>query len=80
MQHGNEEESALIRQAIEQGNGRHLLETVLATMKRCGSLEYTYIRAQEEVQKAINALNVIDDSIYKEALIGLAHIAIQRHS
>ncbi len=42
MQNGNEEESALIRQAIEQGNGRHLVDTVLATMKRCGSLEYTY--------------------------------------
>ena len=70
----------MIRQAIEQGNGRHLLDTVLATMKRCGSLEYTYARAQEEAQKAIDMLDVIDDSIYKEALIGLAHIAIQRHS
>ena len=80
MQNGNEEESALIRQAIEQGNGRHLLDTVLATMKRCGSLEYTYERAQEEAQKAIDALHVIEDSIYKDALIGLAYIAIQRHS
>ncbi|HHR6052965.1 TPA: octaprenyl diphosphate synthase [Providencia alcalifaciens] len=80
MQHGNEEESALIRQAIEQGNGRHLLETVLSTMKRCGSLEYTYQRAQEEAQKAIDALNALEDSVYKEALIGLAHVAIQRHS
>lgn len=80
MQHGNTEESALIRQAIEQGNGRHLLDTVLGTMKRCGSLEYTYQRAQEEAQKAIDALNAIEDSVYKEALIGLAHVAIQRHS
>lgn len=80
MNHGTEEEAALIRQAIEQGNGRHLLDTVLATMKRCGSLEYTYARAKEESQKAIDALSTLDDSVYKDALISLAEVAISRHS
>lgn len=78
MHNGNAEESALIRQAIEQGNGRHLLEQVLATMKRCGSLAYTYARAEEEADKAIAALSVLPDSQYKDALAGLAHIAVRR--
>ncbi|HHZ6806069.1 TPA: octaprenyl diphosphate synthase [Morganella morganii] len=78
MHNGNAEESALIRQAIEQGNGRHLLEQVLATMKRCGSLAYTYARAEEEANKAIAALSALPDSQYKDALAGLAHIAVRR--
>lgn len=78
MHNGNAEESTLIRQAIEQGNGRHLLEQVLATMKRCGSLAYTYARAEEEADKAIAALSALPDSQYKDALAGLAHIAVRR--
>ncbi|EBW1656546.1 octaprenyl diphosphate synthase, partial [Salmonella enterica subsp. enterica serovar Typhimurium] len=80
MHNGNEEESQLIRQAIEQGNGRHLLDTVLNTMKQSGSLEYTRQKAEEEADKAIEALSIIPDSPYKEALIGLAHVAVQRQS
>lgn len=49
-------------------------------MKRCGSLEYTYARAKEESQKAIDALSTLDDSVYKDALISLAEVAISRHS
>ncbi|MEC6165264.1 MULTISPECIES: octaprenyl diphosphate synthase [Klebsiella] len=78
MQHGSAEQSAMIRGAIEQGNGRHLLETVLETMAACGSLEWTQKRAEEEADKAIAALQVLPDSPWREALIGLAHIAVQR--
>ncbi|WP_434526088.1 octaprenyl diphosphate synthase [Photorhabdus asymbiotica] len=80
MNHGNPEQSQLIRKAIEKGNGRHLLETVLITMKQCGSLEYTRQRAEEEADKAIAALQVLKSSPYKQALVGLAHIAVQRLS
>ncbi|OCQ50549.1 Octaprenyl-diphosphate synthase [Photorhabdus australis subsp. thailandensis] len=80
MNHGNPEQSVLIRKAIEKGNGRYLLETVLTTMKQCGSLEYTRKRAEEEADKAIAALQVLKSSPYKQALVGLAHIAVQRLS
>ncbi|MDC9597000.1 octaprenyl diphosphate synthase [Xenorhabdus anantnagensis] len=80
MNHGTPEQAALIRSAIEQGNGRHLLDTVLATMKQCGSLKYTRQRAEEEADKAISALQILDDSPYKAALEGLAHVAVQRLS
>ncbi|MCT8342494.1 MULTISPECIES: octaprenyl diphosphate synthase [Photorhabdus] len=80
MNHGTPEQSALIREAIKKGNGRHLLETVLTTMKQCGSLEYTRKRAEEEADKAIAALQALENSPYKQALVGLAHIAVQRLS
>jgi len=79
MHHGNSEQAALIRGAIEQGNGRHLLEPVLAAMQQCGSLEYTRQRAEEEADKAIAALQVLPASPYRQALEGLAHMAVQRN-
>ncbi|WP_127957203.1 octaprenyl diphosphate synthase [Serratia microhaemolytica] len=78
MWHGNTEQAAMIRQAIEQGNGRHLLEPVLATMQQCGSLNYTRERAELEADKAIAALQVLPASPYRAALEGLAHLAVQR--
>ncbi|MNR55582.1 Octaprenyl-diphosphate synthase [compost metagenome] len=78
MQNGAQEHSLLIRGAIKQGNGRHLLGEVLEAMKQCGSLEYTRQRAEEEADKAISALQVLPESPYRAALEGLAHLAVQR--
>jgi octaprenyl-diphosphate synthase len=78
MQHGDKEQSAMIRNAIEEGNGRHLLEPVLAAMHQWGSLEYTRQRAEEEADKAIKALQVLPDSVYRSALEGLAHLSVKR--
>lgn len=78
MRHGTAEQTAMIRNAIEQGNGRHLLEPVLTAMQECGSLSYTRQRAEEEADKAITALQVLPSSPYREALEGLAHLAVQR--
>ncbi|MDU7284151.1 MAG: octaprenyl diphosphate synthase, partial [Escherichia coli] len=35
-------------------------------------------RAEEEADKAIAALQVLPDTPWREALVGLAHIAVQR--
>ena len=78
MQHGDEKQAAMIRNAIEEGNGRHLLEPVLAAMHQWGSLEYTRQRAEEEADKAIKALQVLPDSVYRSALEGLAHLSVKR--
>ncbi|HDV7151019.1 TPA: octaprenyl diphosphate synthase [Yersinia enterocolitica] len=78
MHNGTPEQAAMIRQAIEEGNGRHLLEPVLAAMQQCGSLDHTRQRAEEEADKAIAALQVLPESDYRLALEGLAHIAVQR--
>ena len=66
MHHGTPEQAQMIRTAIEQGNGRHLLEPVLEAMNACGSLEWTRQRAEEEADKAIAALQVLPDTRRRE--------------
>ncbi|BEM35958.1 octaprenyl diphosphate synthase [Serratia sp. Lou2A] len=78
MHNGDDAQRDMIRSAIEQGNGRHLLEPVLQAMQQCGSLEYTRKRAEEEADKAIAALRVLPVSEHRTALEGLAHLAVQR--
>lgn len=78
MHNGDDAQRDMIRSAIEQGNGRHLLEPVLQAMQQCGSLEYTRKRAEEEADKAIAALQVLPVSEHRTALEGLAHLAVQR--
>lgn len=68
----------MIRRAIEQGNGRHLLEPVLEAMNACGSTGGRANVQKKEADKAIAALQVLPDTPWREALIGLAHIAVQR--
>ncbi|XKM13730.1 octaprenyl diphosphate synthase [Orbaceae bacterium ac157xtp] len=74
----NLEDRDLIRKAIEQGNGRLLLDKVLQIMHECGSLEYTYQLAEKQVELALNALNIIPNSVYKSALESLAKLSIIR--
>lgn len=78
MRHGNPQQSALIRSAIEQGNGRHLLDQVLATMKQYGSLEWTRLRAEQEADKAIQAIQILPETPWRQALESLAHMSVQR--
>ena len=78
MQHGNDKQAQLIKEAIEQGNGMENLAAILEAMEETGSLRYTQKQAEIEADKAIKALDVLDDSDYKQALISLAHIAANR--
>jgi octaprenyl-diphosphate synthase len=78
MRQGDPQQSAVIREAIVQGNGRHLLESVLETMRQCGSLEYTRQRAEAEADKAIACLDCLAPTPYRQALESLAHLAVHR--
>ncbi|RUO78488.1 octaprenyl diphosphate synthase [Pseudidiomarina taiwanensis] len=78
MWHGDEVESAMIRQAIEQGDGRDKLQQILAAMERTGALEYTRNKALEAAQQAQQQLALLPDSLYKQALDALADIAVNR--
>ena len=78
MWHGNEEQASMIREAIETGNGMENLQPILQSMQDTGSLTYTKKRALNASQQAINALAPLPESEYKDALIGLAHIAVER--
>ncbi|NIF22630.1 octaprenyl diphosphate synthase [Candidatus Pantoea multigeneris] len=78
MHNGTPEQAAMIREAIEQGNGRHLLEPILAAMEQSGSLAWTRLRAEQEADKAIAALSVLPESPWRTALESLAHMSVQR--
>lgn len=74
----NKEEAQMIRQAIEQGNGRNLLDRILQIMQECGSLEFTLQTAKQEAQKAFDVLAILPDSPYKQALQDLALLSVER--
>jgi len=76
----NDNDKALIQEAIEQSNGLPHLTRIQGIMEETGALDYTRECATKEVQMAIDSLNAIEDSEYKEALIALAHISIERTS
>ncbi|ODA25588.1 octaprenyl diphosphate synthase [Photobacterium damselae] len=79
MHHGNPQQAAMIREAIEQANGMDKLDDILACMRETGALEYTQQRAEQEADKAIAALDILPESAHKQALIALAHLSVQRN-
>lgn len=78
MNNGTSEQAQMIRDAIEHSNGMERLEEIMQAMHETGSLEYTTNRAIEEADKAIAELTIIPESEYKEALITVAHLAVNR--
>jgi octaprenyl-diphosphate synthase len=78
MWHGNETQSQRIKEAIENGNGMQHFDEIMATMQQTGALNYTKKQALEASEKAIKALAPLPHSEYKNALIGLAHISVER--
>lgn len=77
MWHGNPEQSALIRAAIEQG-GRERLGGILTTIESTGAIQYTLALAEQEAAAAQAALALVPPSEFREVLHGLATFAVQR--
>ena len=78
LKHANEEQQDLIQHTILHGsleNLKEIQEAIAAT----GALEYTYQRAREEAELAIEKLQQVPDNEYKQALINLADFVIKRH-
>ncbi|OOZ41355.1 octaprenyl diphosphate synthase [Solemya pervernicosa gill symbiont] len=77
MRHGNPEQAKTIREAIEKG-GLENLDAILATIESTDALTYTSRAARKEADLAIEALSVLPDSPYKEAMRGLADFSVTR--
>jgi octaprenyl-diphosphate synthase len=77
MRHGTSEEARIIREAIEHG-GLDQLDLVTRTIESTGALDYTTRLAVEQSEQAVADLAMLHDSPAKEALIGLAHFAVNR--
>lgn len=78
MHHGNKTQAQLIRKTIEQGGNRDVLDEVLAIMNEYQSLDYAMARAKQEAQKAVDAIQILPENEYKQALISLAYLSVDR--
>lgn len=79
MHNGTPQQSALIRDAIEQGGKRDILNEVLSIMQQHQSLDYAMQRAKQEAQKAVDAIAILPESQFKQALISLAYLSVDRN-
>ena len=77
MANGSKQQASTVREAIEQGQ-RDKIEEIITIIKDTGAIDYTAQAAKKEVEQAKEALSIISDSPYKQALISLADFAIQR--
>ena len=78
MHSGNAEQAQLIRDTIEQGGNLEALDDILAIMTQYKSLDYAMQRAKEEAQKAVDVIRILPESEYKNALISLAYLSVDR--
>jgi len=77
MRTGNETQRDLIRDAIKKG-GLGRIEEVVAAIESTGANAYTARRAEDEAQRATEALASIPESPYKQALVDLASFSVHR--
>ncbi|MGR8934790.1 MAG: octaprenyl diphosphate synthase [Gammaproteobacteria bacterium] len=77
IQHGSAEEAKIISDAIKNSD-REAFNTVYSIVKSTRAIDYTEHRADEEAQKAIDALTVISESPFKQAMVQLAKFSVQR--
>jgi octaprenyl-diphosphate synthase len=80
MWNASPSDAVLIRSAIENADGMDNFDIILGLMHQSGSIKYTQDLALEEASKAKEALSVIPESQYKNALLGLADLSVNRIS
>ncbi len=79
MQRGSEAERATIRQAIETG-GTDQMAQIIEIVQHTGALRATRDAAAVEAQRALNALQILPQNIYSNALTQLASQLLERRS
>ncbi|MDY0014145.1 MAG: octaprenyl diphosphate synthase [Rhodocyclaceae bacterium] len=77
MQHGNPEQAAQVRKAIEEG-GRDAFPAVLEAIQATGALDATRQYAKTETDLAIACLSNLAPSNFKEALLKLCAFTASR--
>ncbi len=77
IEKGTEEQATVVIEAIKTGS-RDSFDAVYEIVKATNAISYTESRAEEEAQKAIDAISTLPDSEYKNALELLARFSVQR--
>jgi octaprenyl-diphosphate synthase len=78
MQHGNDAQKQVIRHAIEHGE-RDRIDEIITIIQDTGAIDYTSQAALKEAEQAKMALELLPNSVYKEALLSLADFSVERH-
>ncbi len=78
MRLGNAQQTDLLRHAIEKG-GLEQISAVVAAIESTGSIAYTAHQAEAEAGLAKEALAVLPDTPFKQALLDLAHFSVHRN-
>ena len=79
MQRGTEQERQTLQQAIKTGGTEKMAE-IVAIVQRTGALDATRASAAVEAQRAVDALSVLPDTPYREALLKLASQLLGRRA
>ena len=79
MQRCTPAERDVIRHAIEQGDASQM-DRIVEWVKRCGAMQGTRDAAAEQARMALQALQVLPDNPYKQALSSLAQQLTLRQS
>ena len=79
LKNGSDSERRMIRAAIES-DGLQRMDEIQSVIQSTGALEYTEKMAQEAADLAIEALEQVPDSKYKDAMVAIADFSVQRRS
>jgi octaprenyl-diphosphate synthase len=77
MKHGDDQQQALIRNAIKNGGLDHI-DAITQIIQSTGALEYTYQQAINEAKLAKQAIESLPQSEYTQALSFLADYSVDR--
>jgi octaprenyl-diphosphate synthase len=79
MQRASSKEEKFIRDVVEkQDFDPQNKQRIIDLVQACGALEESQTRAEEYVRQAKNALSAFPDSIYRDALLSLAELVMDR--
>jgi len=76
LRYGDDTQKAAIRLAIQKG-GLTQLEPIIAAIDCTGGLEYSARLARSEAERALEALDELPDTAYREGLAALARFAVE---
>lgn len=77
MQQGTEQQTRMIRQAIEKG-GLDKIDEITQVIQQTGALAYTHQQAIQHAETAKQSLKKLADSEAKQALLFVADYAVER--
>lgn len=77
LKHGSPDAKEKVKDSLKHGKLDHLPH-ILDAIEATKAIDYTRAVAANEIDKALSALQVMPNSVYKDALTELAHYAIER--